>query len=250
MQISGEANSQDISSQTLFLLGGLGVSDYALIDQVRNYNIANSIIWARIFRANGWQFDDRNQTDLPIATTALNTGQKSYSLVGSASINLSIRGMRVKDSNGKWHNLTAVTEEEIKNIHHSNIEDFRSGNGLPKFYRPYGKTFDIYPASDSQVAAGLECSFDRGFLQIAYNATTYVPGFHAEFHEALAVFAAMRFCQAYPRGLSNKIPELKEAWEIYVGNDGKGIIGSIEKFYRERWVDKRPKLIAKQEDNR
>ena len=250
MQISGEASGQDISSQTLFLLGGLTVSDYPLADQVRQYNIANSQIFARILRANGWQFDDKNQADLPIAKTTLKAGQKRYSYVGSASIGLTMRSLRAKDSSGAWHALKPITEQEIKKRYGLDINTFKQTPGIPEFYRMFGNWIELFPASDTEIAGGLEASFDRGMLQIAADATTTVPGFAAEFHAALSVFAALRFCQAYPRGLSSRIPGLTQDWIKYIGDDDKGIIGSIERYYMTRWVDKRPRLQVRVESNK
>lgn len=242
MQISGEAHNQDISSHTLFLLGGLTVTDYPLLDQVRAFNAGQSIIWSDIFKVAGWQFDDRNQTDLPVATTALVANQTSYILPSNSAIALSVRGMRVSDSNGNWTEMLPITEEEILKQKGSNLRAFLTTAGLPKYYRMIGNTIIPYPVSNVSVAAGLECSFDRGMVSIAYNATTTVPGFAIEFHEALAIFAALRFCEAYPRAMGVRIPQLKSDWnEMRI---------AIKNFYSGRWVDKNPKMTPVRENNK
>ncbi len=250
MQISGEANGQDISTQTLFLLGGLTVTEYPLSDQVRNFNIGSSIIWTNIFKVTGWQFDDSNQTKLPIATTQLNANQSAYTIPEPTTLGVSLRGLRASDSNGNWTELIPITEEEIINIHNSNIRSFMTTPGLPKYYRPVGNSFILYPASNVTVSAGLECSFDRGMVQIAFNATSTIPGFNAQFHEALSVFGALRFCMAYPKGLSSRIPGLQQQWNDYIGAPDKGVMGIIPGFYAKRWTDKNQGLRIKQENNK
>jgi hypothetical protein len=244
MVISGESNNQDLSSQALFLLGGLTVTEYPLKDQIRQMNEAQSIIWAIIFKVSGWQYDDSNQTNLPSASQELVALQSAYAL---PSETLAIRGIETKDSSGKWTKLTPVSINDITSgglpgQTEEGLDEFNKTSGSPKYYRPVGDSIIIYPPPDTDASGGFKVYFDRGSVSIDYNATSTSPGFASEFHNALAVYAALQYCKSRPNGLGEKIPVFQNDWILY--------LNSIERFYSSRWPDKKTRITPFKQNNR
>lgn len=234
MQLSGESNNQDLSSQTLFKLGGLTTTEYALKDQVRAMNEAQKKIWTKIFQAYGWQYDDNNQTGTPVSTASLSTNSD----ISMPSGALTIKGVEITTGSVTTQ-LIPISFEEIRQK--EAFGEFEKTDGIPKYYCPMGDQILLKP----QLASGTytySVYYDRGSVAFAYNGTAVEPGFATEFHDALAVYAALEFAKSRPNGMGDRIRVLMEDWNNYMFE--------IEKFYGKRWTDKPKRLQPLTQDNR
>ena len=195
-------------------------TSYPVKAKARAFNKALKDIWTWIFYAyGGWQYDDSNQTDLPSAVGTLTTDQASYALPAGA---IGIRGVEVKNTGGIWASLLPVTEEEIRS-RGSSMGEFYKTSATPLYYQQVGDTIRIYPPANYTQASSFKMFFDRGSVQIASTATTASPGFASEFHEAVAIGAALTYAKR--KGLP-QTPSLAIDWMDYEKR--------IKKFYTQR----------------
>lgn len=155
-----------------------------------------------INQADGrWEFDDSNQTDLPIATTALVSGQQDYAL---AVTHTNIERVELKDSDGNWGKLTPIDQADV---YDQSVTDFMSGGGTPLYYDKMGSSLFLYPAPDYSQAASLKIYFTRppvALLSSDISSTTVSPGFNALYHDLIALWIA------YDYALANGLPNANQ----------------------------------------
>lgn len=208
LQFNSHSDNLDIVSLINDLVNTDNTS-YALKSKTRAVNKANHIIWTEIFDAyGGIQFDDSNQTDLPRATANLVSGQKTYAMPASA---LTVRGIEIQlSSGGVWQKLTPLTYEQIQD--RQAIAQFYSTASTPLFYTVLGDTIELFPAPNYTVTSGFKVYFDRGSVDFASTDTSKVPGFASDFHDALAVSAALEYAkrQNLPQAVA-----LERDWNDY-----------------------------------
>jgi hypothetical protein len=150
-------------------------SSYPIDQMTDDCNVAMDRVAALIMQADGrWQFDDENETDLPIATTDLVAGQQDYSL---ATAHLDIRQVAIKD-----HDLNAA-------------------NATPQKYDKVANSILLYPTPSFTQAASLKLYFKRGPSYFLTSDTAKEPGFNALFHDLIALWPSYDYAVA--NGLSN-----------------------------------------------
>lgn len=184
-------NISEIKADTHFQLGSTS-GTYPDTDLVRNINIAYSnvarLIWSS---AGGWQYDDSNNTTLPIARTTMVHSQQDYELPSTCQ---RVQRVEVKDSSGNWTKLNEL------DIHDSTIAmpELYETAGLPILYDVIGRSVMLYPKPSSgycTLASGLAVYFDRDVTPFAATATSTTPGFATPFHRILSYAAAIDFEQ-------------------------------------------------------
>jgi len=199
-------------------LGNTGISGNAiLLKKFTAYaNETNREIWSVIFQHyGGWQYDDSNQTDLPIAKTALVANQTTYPIpLGSYTV----RQMEWLDEDGNWNKLQPLTTEQIAD--HFAISEFEKTPGSPKYYSMLNDTVTLYPAADFSQADSLKVYFDRGSHDFVSTDTTATSGFIAEFHGVIPVGASMRYWFSKPQGTDayNKLTVEYEKMKKNIGD--------------------------------
>lgn len=163
-----------------------------------------------------WEFEDTNQTDLPIATTTITSGQQDYSL---ATTHLSINRVEVKDSGGNWHLLTPIDRNQV------NDEALAAylGSGRPEQYDLLGSSVFLYPIPNYTQAASLKLYFTRGPVEFDSGDTTDSPGFNSLFHKLVPLWAS------YDYAIANG---LKNANQIFA--EIVRLEDEIQKFYGQR----------------
>lgn len=229
MQYNSETNSQDIVS-CADDLAGTNSTSYPLAAKTRAANQGLRLIWSWIFDAyGGWHYDDRNQTNLPEATTTLTTGQSFYSLPTDSA---HVLGLSVKTTGSTWTKLDPITLEQIQQLPDSEA-NFLTTNGPPRYYRPLANGFKIYPASNYTQAASLELFFSRDVSTFAPSDTIKTPGFDSEFHEAVVVYIALQYAK---RKLLPVAAALYNDWQRYEQ--------LIRKHYSKRYQEMFPPRIA------
>ena len=228
MQYNSGADEQDIVSLTNDL-ANTDNTVYPLTQKTRAANKTLRKIWSWIFEAyGGWLYDDSNNTDFPIATTQIVSGQQDYSIPSEA---LTVNDLEVKDSSGNWYDLKPITSEEIDKLQAE--KEFFKTNGLPIYYLMISGSFKLFPTPNYTQAASLRISFDRGATTFTSGDTTKTPGFVSQFHDAVAVGMALEW--AREKGLNDLLQGLYADWRRYELD--------IKKFYTVRYYEKYPKRI-------
>lgn len=193
MVYAGDSDGQDIVTTTNDLVKTTDTS-YPLKQKTRAANRALREIWGWIFEAyGGWIYDDRNNTDLPEATTALVSGQSQYNLPLDSS---AIIGMEIQTQNGgTWQKLWPITLEHIQQDFTWAESQFLATAATPVYYRPLANGFKLYPAPNYSQSASLKVFFTRDISAFASTDTTKTPGFDVEFHEAVPTFMALDYAK-------------------------------------------------------
>lgn len=178
-----------------------------------------------------WQFDDTNQTDLPVATTSLVSGQQDYSLTVS---HLSIDRVEVKDSSGNWTLLAPIDQHDIRFQALAQGETSRAGAyfptaGIPLQYDKMGNSVLLYPTPNYSQSASLKIYFTRGPVALAN--PTDVPGFNSLFHDLICYWVAYEYC------LANQLPM---ATGYFSAIQLK--VQSLKDFYGQRSRDERRRM--------
>jgi len=142
-----------------------------------------------------WQFDDTNNTDLPIATTALVADQQDYSF---ATSHLSITRVELKNSDGNWILLKPFDQNDLYN---QSLTDYLKSSGTPMYYDKLGSSVFLYPKPNYSQASSLKIWFKRGPSYFVVGDTTKFPGFNALYHDLIPYWIAYDYAVA--NGLKN-----------------------------------------------
>ena len=98
MQFNSHDNNLDIISDIAFWTKA-DITAYPINDRTRNCNLALDKMAALVMSADGrWEWDDTNNTDLPIGRTNLVSGQRDYGISGATF--LKITKVLAKDRGG------------------------------------------------------------------------------------------------------------------------------------------------------
>ena len=157
-------------------------------------------IVALINSADGrWQFDDINNTDQPIATTALVQNQQDYSLLTS---HLELTRAEVMDSNGNWIKLQPIDQSDVFN---QSLTDFMKTAGTPMYYDKIGNSVFLYPKPNYSQDSSLKLYYERGPSYFATTDTTKSPGFNSLFHDLVPLWIAYNFALANSKANAENI---------------------------------------------
>jgi hypothetical protein len=233
MQFNGEANGLDLYSDALYLCGLDETSDttsYPIKAFTRNANLVLDRVIALILKSDAqWEFDDTNNTDLPIATTNLVANQQDYSI---AVTQLKIRRVRIKDPNGNWTILNPVSRKSL------NDGQLDASAGTPDSYDPLGSSIFLYPTPSYSSTSGLELQFQRGASYFDNGDTTKTPGFATQFHRLVSLGAALNYCEV--NSLNTRVAMIQA--KITAMED------ELTTFYSNRNADQQPSITFKRED--
>jgi len=143
---------------------------------------------------NRWQWDDTNQTDLPIATTNLISGQYDYSL---ASVHLKITRVEcaTNSTGNKFEVLNYFDQSDEKN----SLTNLSGKTGIPYRYDNIGNSILLDPKPNFNCTNGLKIFFQRGpslYSAIEVAAGTKQPGFSSLYHDLIPLWVAYEYCYA------------------------------------------------------
>lgn len=242
MQFSGETNNQDIVSMSRDLVKANSKS-FETKAITRYSNQALRLIWSWIFLVFGaWVFDDSNQTDIAEATTNVNSGDARFTFpIDSAHI----QAVEWKDLQGNWHRIHPTTLEEIEEICAEG--QYMTTPGNPLKYRLVANGIKVYPAFNFTQDDSLKIFFSRDIVAFTVNSTTQVPGFPAQYHEAVPTFNALQFAKI--NILKNAV-SLQKDWdgnEDVTGKEG-GYKLAIKKYFANRYRQMFPPKIRNPRD--
>lgn len=197
-------------------------SSYPLATKVRDVNNAFSYYMSLAIKACGrWQVDDTNQTDYPIVTFDLVSGQDNYAFDrdGSTPTNqmIELHKLRIKDANGKWIDIEQIDRREF------DINQFQDITGVPEYYDITSNGVIFYPTPNYNSDEGAELYVSRMPTRFTSSDTTKKAGIPEMFHEYLAIRPAYFYCL---------VNGLKQATGL--GNEMLRIEANIKNYYAGR----------------
>lgn len=179
MVFSDTTTLQGIVQETDFLCG-TDRNTYPLAEIVRNSNRGLDKAVSLILKSDGrWQWDDDNQTDLPIAIADLVASQNDYSFAVS---HLTIEKVMIKNgATGGWITLSKL------DISDKDIDGFLTGTGPTTTGTPQGYDFKansifLFPTPSYSCTGGMKIWFQRPASYFTAGDTTKTPGFASIFH--------------------------------------------------------------------
>jgi len=196
----------DIVNKTYFLTNTT-VTSFPAADMLILINNAYERAVSLIMQVDGrWEWDDSNQTDLPIGTATLVDGQQDYSL---AVTHLSISRVEILDSSGNYRQITPISESDLRGVA---LDEFMETDGMPVYYDKRGSSIFLYPAPAAgsvTTAKGLKIFFQRPpalYTSAEVTTGTKVPGFNSLYHDLIPYWVAYDY--AMSKGLDAKITPL------------------------------------------
>ncbi len=232
MIYNGDADKQDICSLADDF-ANTSVLTYPLQEKTRAANRYLRMFWAMIFDVyGGWQYDDSNNTDFPISTGSLSSGQSDISLPTGA---LTVRGLEIIPPGATvYQKLVELTEEAIRENGIAEAGLF-TATGIPLYYRPIGSSIKLYPTANATMTVRI--TYDRGATAFVSTDTTKQPGFAGEFHEAVALGMAYDYSIRNALATVNLLSAELEKAKI-----------AISKYYSKRYQEMYPpKMTMKDE---
>lgn len=231
MQFNGDSNNLDLYHEALWWAGqGTDTTQFTVAQFTRSANFGMDRVISLIFKSDQkWQFDDSNNTDLPIATANLVNGQQDYSF---AVTQLKVWKVRIKDSGGNWVTLDPVDRRDLSD------SQLTESNGTPRRYDKLGNSIFLYPASDYSSTGGMEVQFQRGASYFIPTDTTKTPGFASQFHRLIAFYGARDYLAI--NGVTNQ-------WKI-VDNEITKMENDLLDYYSSRNPDEHQRLATAKED--
>ena len=175
-----------------------------------------------------WQFDDFNQSDLPIATAALVADQQDYSLDVA---HLKLTRAEVKDQAGNWVKLTPLDQTDV---YDQSLTDFMKTSGTPVYYDTIGNSVFLYPKPSYSQSASLKLFYERGPSYFTSSDTTKTPGFVSIFHQLIPLWTGYDFAMIKGLAVGDRIRA-----EIQRTED------ELVTFYQLRNKEDRPALKAR-----
>jgi len=191
----------DIRTKTYFLTSTNASSfpDATLIAEANN---ALDRVASLIMSSDGrWQWDDENNTDLPIATTSLVSGQQDYAL---SIAHLKITRVEILDNAATpaWHKLLPFDQADLGD---TSLSGYLNSNGMPAYYDKLGNSVFLYPAPNYSQAASLKVYFQRAPSYFTTSDTTKSPGFNSLYHDLIPLWITYNFSLANGKNNANQV---------------------------------------------
>lgn len=167
---------------------------YPIASKTRDINLGMDKVLSLIFDAVGtWQFDDTNQTDYPIISTNLVSGQRDYSFTSDANGNLilDIYKVLISDSTGHFTEIKPYDVQSESSI--TSYTDGQNTGGTPTSYDKTGNGIFLDPIPNYNYTNGLKIYINREPSYFTTSDTTKKPGFAGIFHKYLALYASREY---------------------------------------------------------
>lgn len=186
-----------------------------------------------------WQWDDSNQTDYPIISTNLVSGQRDYTFTtdGSGNLILDIFRVFVASSGGVFSEIFPVDVQSEQDI--SSFTDGQNHGGTPTRYDKTANGFFLDPIPNYSYSSGLKVYINREPSYFVYTDTTKKPGVPGIFHKYFALRPAQDFARRNNLAI---LPRLEV--EVFKMEE------NIKDYFSSRTKDERPRLIISKESNK
>lgn len=229
-------NLTDIRNKVYFLTSS-NISSFPDANLVIEANNALDRVTSLIMQSDGrWEWDDENNTDLPIATTSLVAGQQDYSL---AITHLQITRVEIQDNSStpKWHKLVPIDQKDA--FQQAITPGVAATYGFPTYYDKLGNSLFLYGpglegAPNYSQAASLKVYFKRPPSYFVTSDTTKSPGFNSLYHELIPLWVAYNYALANGKENGALIMQQIQLKEDALHDD-----------YMQRDKDDRPSLRAR-----
>jgi len=226
---SDSSNKLGIIEDIDFLVNTNSTS-YPTAQKTRNINEWYNRIVGWILEAqDDWQWDDTNQTDLPIGTISLVASQQDY----PEPISLTITRVECKDSAGNWILLKPLDQKDVSVA----LGEFFETASTPIYYDKLANSIFLYPAPSYASTNGLKVYFLREPDYFTASDDTQEPGFSSIFHRLLSLGAA------YDYALAKGLPVMNHL-QAQITDLQRGLIS----FYGKKSRDKRVRFNIIPED--
>jgi hypothetical protein len=241
LQFNGDTNGNDICTYANTFVKSDNTA-WPLTEKVTEANHAIREIWKNIWMAyGGWMYDDYNNTDLPIATADVVSGQKFYSVPVNSS---HIHGVEILMQNTQnspvWVPMIPITMEKM---HQYNIGEsyFYVTNAVPLYYRPIANGFFIYPQANYNQTQGIRVHLSRDISGFVVTDTTKTPGFDPLFHEGVPIFMALKYAQI--NGLPAAGGVMRGGYKTGLYADWYEFMDDLQKHYTQKFGQMFPPRI-------
>lgn len=192
---------------------------YPVAQKLRNMNIVYQQMAPAIWEVyDGWEYDDSNATDLPIATTNLQDGQQDYTIPTDMQ---RVKRVEVLDGSG---NYVLLKQMDVGDFPVATTE-FLGGGGTPLYYDIVGRSIMLFPTPSVgyvTMSAGLKVYFDRDVE--ALTSTSDTPGLPQAFHRILSLSAALDYVK-------------NDSDRIKLASEKRDLWSRMISFYSKRNVD-------------
>lgn len=233
MILSDATDNQGLIQDARFLTDTTS-ADFPEKHVIRLINHWLNVVYGWIDEASGdWQVDDKNNTDLPVATTTIVNGQSQYQLPGTL---VKLDQVNILDTNGDYHKVLPLDKSQFPET----PSEFETPSGFPLYYDVYGDALNLYPAPNTSVVTasdGLKIFYVRDAVLFAASGDdAESPGFGPkECHRILSLGAALdyslaksgSFTENYRDGLREQISILKKTLQSSNGDKNKGFDSRI-----------------------
>lgn len=228
LQFNDTSTMQGLCQETDSICG-TNSTNYIIADKVRRANVAlDDFATIALASDDRWQFDDSNNTDMPIGTTDLVIGQTDYSFADDM---LKILKVECKDQAGNWFELDTIDRNDV-NV--PLIETYKT-NGIPQFYDKFASSLYLYPASSYESTLGLRVTYQRDMEKFVAADTTKQPGIPGIFHKYISLKMSEPFlrdnAKANYTAVRNEIVDYE--------------LNKIPDYYAKRDKDEKPQIIAR-----
>lgn len=208
---------------------------YPIEEIVSDVNAAADAALTIILAAGGkWQFDDENQTDLPIISTNIIANQRGYSFLddGSGNLILDIYKVLIADQYGFFRESERVDPKSEKNT-----QQFWNGlqvQGIPYRHALTGNSILVDPIPNYNRTLGLKAYINRESIYFNALDTVKMPGIAGILHEYYVLHPAYSYASRNNleiaggvlrngsiTGLLREVSTMEEKIEAYYGTRGK-----------------------------
>ena len=220
--------------EDIYFLCGATSATYLNADITRNINIHYDNIARTIWESDGtWNFDDGNNTDLPVAFRTVSNASATYLIPTTA---IRIEQVEIKDGNGNWNKLKPINYHDLS----ISPDEFLNGSGLPLYYMLEGTQISLYPAPGTgyvTMASGMGVRLSRNVTEFATTATTTEPGFARPFHRILSYATALDFAQDNQQRQFFMVQKqmLEEGMKRFYAKRGAELKTRIKPATKRRW---------------
>lgn len=209
---------------------GTNTVSYPLTSKNRRLNAAlDDFILMAIKDASGWSVEDSGETDLPIATRNLVSGQADYAFPTELLV---LEKLEILLDDGvTWKELSPTDQLDV------NV-----GTGIPKEYKKVGNSFLLSPTPSYSETSGIKVHYRRALNYSTLSGSTFSPtspGIPSVFHMWLARKASLPYLVDKQLPKKNDIASL-----IQEGND------MIINYFGRRPKDVIRRMVAGKHDNR
>ncbi len=219
--LTDPTNLQGLYEHVKFITGQ---SNLKFKDFVRMTNFAMDDYSSIVLSIDGrWKFDDSTNTDTPIGSTTIVSGQRAYTLDTNF---LTINKVEIEIDSVR----SVIKPIDQRDFKDEALEQSYQGTGLPRYYDYDGQQIKLYPAPTSGT---LYVDFSRPttyFATTDSNATVGIPRIH---HRYLALKVAKEVMVAQNDPSITKIEQELIAWE---GQEVQGRLsgGKIRDYFSKR----------------